>query len=377
MNFNLYITRLKCLFRSKEGIFWSYAFPLLLSTCFFFTFSNIGDHESLQTINIAYDSQGAEKDDFGLLLNELELSEDKKMFHVTNSSREEAKRLLEEGKIAAYIVGSDQPELFVKENGLNQTITKSIVDSYRQMRVTIQTILAENPNAISDGLINDVMQYESFVEDVVNQKKPDILLIYYYSLLAYTCLLAANWGLEEAVNIQADLSFRGARVNVSPINKMRLFLCNMAASFTGHILSIVILFAYMKFILKVNFGNSLPYLFLICFLGSLAGQALGAAIGVWVKKKAEIKEAIVTAVVLGGSFLAGLMVVEIKYIIAEKFPLLGYVNPVNLVVDGMYSLYYFDTYDRFYLDAIILCIITVMLVIASYLGIRRKDYASI
>jgi len=72
-----------------------------------------------------------------------------------------------------------------------------------------------------------------------------------------------------------------------------------------------------------------------------------------------------------------MMVPDIKYTIAEKFPLLAYINPVNLVADAMYSLYYYDTYDRFYLDALVLGIITVVLGVASYIGIRRKNYASI
>jgi ABC-2 type transport system permease protein len=104
---------------------------------------------------------------------------------------------------------------------------------------------------------------------------------------------------------------------------------------------------------------------------------MGATVGVWVKKKAEVKEAILTVVVLGGGFLSGMMLSDIKYYIADKFPLLGYINPVNLVTDAMYSLYYFDTYERFYLNAAVLCVITVVLCVLSYIGIRRKDYASI
>jgi ABC-2 type transport system permease protein len=82
-------------------------------------------------------------------------------------------------------------------------------------------------------------------------------------------------------------------------------------------------------------------------------------------------------VVLGGGFLSGMMFADMKYIVASKLPLLGYINPVNLVTDAMYSLYYYDTYERLYLNIAILCLITVLLGVASYIGIRRKDYASI
>jgi ABC-2 type transport system permease protein len=377
MSFQLYKARLKCLFRNKEGMFWSYMFPIILGSCFFFAFNNLWKIESFQTISIAYVSEGVTEDPFQEVLKGAKISGDIQMFNITYSDKAEAKELLENDEIEAYIVGSNDPVLYVKKNGLNQTIIKSFLDSYRQMSVTVATILKENPNAINEGLIDDVMQFNSYVKEVQNGQRPDSILIYFYSLLAFSCIFAANWGLEEVINIQANLSGRGARVSVSPVRKMKLFLCNIAAAFTAHIGSIILLFLAMYYIFKIDFGNNLIYLFVTCLVGSIAGLALGATVGIWVKKKAEVKEAILTMVVLGGGFLSGMMVADMKYIIADKFPLLGYINPVNLVTDAMYSLYYYDTYERFYLNISILGIITALLIGASYIGIRRKSYASI
>jgi ABC-2 type transport system permease protein len=352
-------------------------FPILLTTCLYLAAGKIGTVNTFETIKIAYDNQGVQTDEFGSVLQSAKLSDDKMMFDITLCSREEAKELLDKGTIEAYIIGSSKPELFVKENGLNETIVKAFLDSYRQMQITIGNILAQNPKAINNGLIDDVMNYENFISEAKNQKKPDSILIFFYAIMAFTCVFAANWGLDEVINIQADQSLCGARVNVSPVNKMKLFLCNMLAAFTCHIISVILLFLYMNYVLNINFGDNLIYLLSICFLGSLAGLVLGANIGLWVKKKAEVKGAILTAVVMGGGFLSGMMMAEVKYYVAEKFPLLAYINPVNLVTDAMYSLYYFDTYKRFYLDVVLLFIIMAVLMAASYLGIRRKNYASI
>ncbi|MDD3172955.1 MAG: ABC transporter permease [Herbinix sp.] len=377
MSFQLYCTRLKCLFRNRENMFWCYMFPILLATCFFFAFNNLYKVEDFETIQIAYDNEGQEADAFKELLSTAKMSDDKLMFDITYCDKTKAKQLLENGNIEAYIVGSENPMLYVKENGLNETIIKSFLDNYKQMSGTVETILKENPNAIKEGLLDDVMQYKEFIDEVKSDKNPDSLLIYFYSLMAYTCIFAANWGLDEVANIQANLSGRGARMSVSSINKMKLFVCNLLAAFTAQLGSMILLFLYMFYIIKVDFGENLGYLLIICLIGSFTGLALGGTVGVWVKKKAEVKEAILTLIVLGGGFLSGMMIADMKVIIAEKFPLLGYINPVNLVADAMYSLYYFDTYDRFYLDVVILGIITVVLCIASYVGIRRKNYASI
>ncbi len=377
MIFRLYITRLKCLFRNKEGMLWCYAFPILLASLFFFAFNNIWKAEDFKTISIAYDNEGSENDVLKELLNSAKMNGNVPMFKVTECEKSEAKQLFDNREVTAYIVGSENPVLYVKDNGVNETIIKSFLDNYLQMSGTVAAILKENPNALNEGLMDDVMQHNEYIEEIKNDKNPDAILIYFYALLAYTCIFAANWGLDEVVNIQANLSGRGARINVSPINKMKLFLCNLAAAFTAHLGSIFILFCYMYFILKIDFGDNLLYLALVCMIGSLTGIALGGTVGIWVKKKVEVKEAILTFTVLGGGFLSGMMIADLKYIIAEKYPLLGYINPVNLLSDAMYSLYYFNTYERFYLDAAILFLITIVLCIASYVGIRRKNYASI
>ena len=189
--------------------------------------------------------------------------------------------------------------------------------------------------------------------------------------------MAANIGLDEVVNIQANLSLRGARVSVSAISKMKLFLCNILAAFTTHMGSLMLLFLYMYFIIKVDFGNNLPYLFAACMVGSLTGLGMGAFVGVWVMKKVSIKEAILSAITMGGAFLSGMMMSQIKYLVATKFPILSYINPVSLITDSMYSLYYYDTYERYFTNVMILGAMAILFGVLAVLGLRRKNYASI
>ncbi len=377
MSFQLYITRLKCLFRNKEAMFWCYLFPIILASCFFFAFNNLWKIEYFDTIPIAYVTKGEADEAFVEVLEAAATSENVKMFEINYSDETKAKQLLEGGVVDAYVVGSTDPVLYVKESGLNQTILKSFLDTYQQMAATVTTILKSNPKAIEEGLLDDIMQHSTYLTEVKDDKKPADLLVFFYSLLAFTCIFAANWGLDEVINIQANLSGRGARMSVSAIPKMKLFLCNIMAAFTAHIGSLLLLFLYMYFIIKVDFGNNLLYLFVACMVGSFAGLGMGAFIGVWVKKKAEVKEAILTTVTLGGAFLSGMMMSQIKYMVATKFPLLAYINPVNLMTDSMYSLYYYDTYERYYMNIMILGVIAIIFGALAIVGIRRKNYASI
>jgi ABC-2 type transport system permease protein len=331
----------------------------------------------LKTINIAYIQDANETDYLKDVLDTAEISKELPLFKVLYTDIEEAGKALEDDEIVAYIVNGEEPKVYVKRNGMSQTIVKSFIDNYNRGAYTIQAILSKNPQAMSQGLLDDVMDYKSFTTEVKNGAEPDVTIIYFYALLAMTCLMAANWGLDEVVNIQGNRSNRGARINVSPIHKMKLLLINMSAAFTAHAGSIALMLLYMLKVLGIGFGDKMPQLILSCFIGEIMGLFLGATIGVWVNKSPGVQGAIATAIIMGGSFLSGMMYVDMKYIIAKKAPILSYVNPVNLVSDSFYSLYYYDNFDRFYMNISILVIMIVVLGVASYLGLRRKSYASI
>ena len=68
-------------------------------------------------------------------------------------------------------------------------------------------------------------------------------------------------------------------------------------------------------------------------------------IGVSNKKNEGMKMSILISVTMLLSFLSGMMVLKMKYIIAENVPILAKINPVNMVTDGLYSLYYYNTLD--------------------------------
>lgn len=380
MFFRLYTTRLKCLFRNKENIFWCYVFPIALVTCYYFAFGNLFSANDLKTIKIAYvqNVQGEDAmDSLKDVLETAEITEGVPLFDIRYSDREEAAGLLEDGDIRAYIVNDGEPKLYVKRNGINETIIKSFLDSYSRASQTIEAILINNPGAFNQGLMDDVMQYKSFVSEQQNGATPNFILIYYYALLAFTCLFAANWGLDEVYYIQANRSPVGARINVSPVRKMKLLLINMLAAFTAHAGSILLMLLYMIKVINIDFGDNMPQLVLACIVGSIAGIFLGAVVGVWINKSGGVQSAILTSIIMLFGFLSGMMFADMKYIIAEKVPFLAYINPINLVSDSFYSLYYYDTFNRFNRNITILVIMTVIMGIASYLGLRRKTYASI
>lgn len=77
------------------------------------------------------------------------------------------------------------------------------------------------------------------------------------------------------------------------------------------------------------------------------------------------------------SFLAGMMQSDIKILIERNAPIINKLNPVALITDAMYSLYYYNTLDRFYENIIYLLGITVFFIIGMFFFMRGKKYESL
>ncbi len=378
MFFRLYKTRIKCLCKNYEIIFWSFGFPILLAIFFYMGFSNLSSGENLDTIPIAVVMEESGVDQFLLGLNAAEISEGKKMFDVQSCTLERAEDLLDNSKIAGYIVYKEKPTLYVKENGIQQTIIKSFIDSYERLSQTAENIITLDPNAVNNGLLEELANHQNYVVDGgENGKKPNFTLVYFYSLIALTCMFGTSWGFREMIDIQADQSAIGARISVAPIHKMKLLICNLLAAFTLHFISIMILLAFLDRVLKIQFGGRLGMILLTCLLGSLCGISLGAMVCVTVKANVKVRGVILNVIIMGGGFLSGMMIVEMKYLIATKAPIIGFLNPSSLITDAFYCLYYYNGYGRFFINLCMLGILTIIFSVITYLNIRRREYASI
>ena len=378
MDTYLYFTRLKCYKKNKECLFWSFLFPILLITCFYVCFSNLGVVETIETIPIAFVEKEKEQSQMLLqVLEESEIREGVKLFQVTISSEEEAKDLLHKKKINGYIVSGLEQELYVSDSGMNETIIKTFLDNYLKYTNTYAKLLLHNPNLTIEEFMETTKVSTSYLKDISEDRNLDMWLIWYYAMVAFTCMMGANWGLQEAMDINADQSARAARINVSPLRKMKLYLNNLLAAFTVQGLSLTTLLLYMRYVLNIQFGDKLLFVIVVCVLGSLVGICLGTVIGIYVKASRSVKDAILSAISTGGGFLAGMMMPNVKYWISENVPIIGYINPANLIVDALYSLSYFDDLKRYLLDVTILGVLATLLIVLSILGVRRKTYESI
>lgn len=381
MFFHIYITRIKCLVRDRQMLFWTLFFPIMLATLFGLAFSNLSKANLFEKVNIAVVDNAEYKADTALKSTLESVSKPKsgetQLFSITYATKEKAEDLLNNSKIAGYIEMNNGLKVIVKSSGFSQTVLRQFMDNYLQTGSAVKTIIKEKPAAMQTVMKNTGDSKDYLREVSSTGAKPDDTLIYYYALIGMTCLYGGFWGMQEVTAVQANLSPQGARVNLAPVHKLKVFASSICAASSVQFLSVLLLICYLVFVIKVDFGAKIGYILLACAAGSFCGVSMGSMIGAAVKASYNIKIAIEIAVSMLCSFLSGLMVADMKYIVTNALPFMSYINPGNLIVDAFYALYYYSTNTRYFINVGLLFAFTVLFYFVTYLTLRRQRYASI
>lgn len=375
MFFHIYRYRLKSILRDRQLMFWTLLFPILLATLFNLALSNIDKAENFSKVNVAV-VENTELDNNPAFVDAI--NGDDNLFNVNYTSLEEAQKLLNDNQVDGYIAFNPDLILTVSKTGLNQTILKSFLNDYLQSSGTIETIMTQNPDAFQSGLLESITNRTDYLNDVpAGNGAPNQVVNYFYSLIAMACLYGGFLGVKEVAAIQANISDVGARANMAPAHKMKVFMASILAATTIQLCEILILMLYLIAVLKVDFGDQLGSIALICVIGTLTGVTFGTAIASVVKKSEGMKIGILIGATMTMSFLSGMMVGNIKYLISSNYPILAYLNPASLITDSFYSLYYYNTNTQFLTDIILLSCFFIAFSLITYFVLRRQKYASL
>ncbi len=392
MFFHNFKYSLKTLLRNKGLIFWTFAFPIILGTLFNLAFSDIENKETLDIIDIAIINNEEFKNDAYFTESFKALSKKSKdqLFNTKYTNLSTAKNLLKENKITGYLLfENNEVKITVNDKGYNETILRFVVDEISSQKEMLETITSkEITDSYKAGNLN--VDYEKIYQDtlsLINDTSPKLnnisnsnlsyTMIEYYTLLAMACLYGAIISMFITNKKLANMSSAGKRTSISPAHKRTLLLGSFLASYLVQLLGIIILYLYTIFVIKVDYGNNIFLVFLLLMTGSFAGLSLGIAIATVLKSNENAKMGILISLTMFFSFLSGMMGITMKYVIDSNIPLLNKINPAAMITDGFYSLYYYDTLDRFYFNIISLLLFSVILLFISYQGLRREKYDSI
>lgn len=389
--FNL-IYSLKILLRKKTLIFWTLAFPLILATMFNLAFSDIENNEKLDIINIAVvkNDDFKKNDVFKESIKYLSEKGDDQLFSTKYTSLKEAKSLLKDKQISGYVVLKDEnPLITINSNGINETILKFAIDEIIQQKQMLTDVVDKEVESaiknrefnidfekLKDDTIDKLNDEETNIKDTSN-KNLSYTMVEFYTLIAMACLYGGILSMEAINQNMPNLSDTGKRIFIGPTKKGKFLITSLIASYIIQIIGLILLFSYTVFVLKVDYGNNLPLIILLSFVGSFAGLSLGIMVGSTLKSNENTKTGVLIALTMLGCFLSGMMGITMKYVIDTNIPIINKLNPANMITDGFYSLYYYDTLDRFWLNIISLLAFSFIMLIISFFKLRRQKYDSI
>lgn len=371
---HLIIYDLKLLLRNRLTLFWTLLFPIILATLFNLAFSHLLDSEQFVEAKVAV-VQLKENKGFCDVLDELSKDNEDKLLDVQYTSLDKAKELLDNDDIDGYLVIDKKIELTINKNGIAQTIIQTVADNYYSTMSTIENIYELKPEAIAGGILNDLESNDYFKED--SSSHSDITVIYFYTLIGMNCMFGGFSSITLSTKMEGNLSRQGTRISISPLSKYKILLSSMISIFIVHYVKMLVLLAYLIFGLNVEFGHQTLYIMLLMAIGSFVGISFGNCICCVLKASEDTKISVGSSISMLCSFFAGMMVIDMKYLVLEYFPLGAYINPVSLITDALYSLYYYSTYDRYYFNIFCLLILVVISTFIYIIFMRRKQYDSI
>ena len=202
-------------------------------------------------------------------------------------------------------------------------------------------------------------------------------MIEFYTLIAMTALYGGIIAMTAINQNLANMSHNGKRVFISPTPKRKMIGSSILASFFIQLIGMLLLFIYTIFILKVDYGSHIPQIILLSIVGSFAGLSLGLVVACLFKTNENTKIGILLSITMLGCFLSGMMGITMKYVVDKNIPIVNNLNPANMITDGFYALYYYDTLDRFYFNVISLLIFAFLMILLSTIQLRRQKYDSI
>ena len=364
--------------RNKSQIFWSLIFTVILGTLFFVSFGDIYEMELANSVEVVcYFEDETIKQAFDENIANITMNDEgEKLLDITYAqSMDEAMDLLDDNTGLFY---SEDGELKVmlKDNGIYESVLVSVVREYHQTASVIKSVADKSDPQSIQSIIELLRKTsDNNTDKKLTSGNMDPYLIYFYNLIAMSCLFSSFSVIDITARNQGNLSPVGARKCMSSTNVAVTSLAELAA----HVLTMFVLsfasFLYL-IIIGVDFGDRIPEIALIILTGTVMGTAFGFFIGS-MKVSTSIKEGLTTGISLAFCFFSGLMVSNIRPYIEEHCPVLNDINPAAMICDSLYSLNVYETNDRLYFNLVSMIIVSALFIAGGILIGRRKNYASL
>ena len=363
--------------RSKDLIIWLILFPIILGTVFKVGFGSIYEKtEKFNSIPVAVVEESENKA-FRQVIENIE-SADEPFITASFTDKANAEKLLDDGDVEGIIFSGEKLSLTVKEKGLRETMLKSFVEQYSVREKIAMDAFETAPEKAQEVIETLTAETVSSCREIpVTQGNPDVYAQYFYNLIAMVAIFGSITGMTVTSRRQADLSALGARSCCSPVPKSISVLASLAGSFILQTICMTVCVTFLAFVLKVDFGDRLWLVYPTAIFGGILGVSFGFLVGSFARVSEKVKTAILMTTSMLLCFFSGLMMGNMKAVVAEKAPWFNNINPVAVISDCFYCLNIYEDYDRYFTKLITMAVTIVIFITLGIIASRRKKYASI
>lgn len=263
---------------------------------------------------------------------------------------------------------------------VNRAILESVATSYLQSEALIEELATHDPVALSDPTtIENALGLSVSVREVsLTHAQPDSMVRFYYALLGMASIFAAQLAGESVWHLQPTSSAAGARRTVSSTSRMRLLIPTIGACWAVSTTFLAIAFGYICLTAHIDFSGREG----LCLVGIAAASLLSCGIGALVgalpgRMGSDSRRGILMALTCLLSLFAGLYgepTMELADTVAHVFPAATWLNPVCLIRDLFYTVYYYDTLVPFSLRLAACAGIAAVLLAVSAAYMRRSAH---
>lgn len=361
--------------RKTSLMFWAFAFPIILGTLFYLSFGRGGMGEDMKAIPTAVVKE--ETSVYAEAFLEFLEQMDGTTIETVSMTDKEAKDVLKDGQVTGIFYCRQEPGLTVAGSGINQSILKTLLDSYCRNAAMIQAAAEEHPERMAQAM-EAMEQWQELTEETsIKGKTMDSNISYFFALIAYACLSGAFLGVQASFDGQANLSALGIRRSITPTHKFQLILTDFLVLFFIHFCNVGILTIYIRYVLGIRLGSDVPSIVLVELLGSMIGISLGMMLGCVSRLSVNAKMGLCVLFTLLPGFLAGLMFGQMKDIIEHHCPIINRLNPASVLSDAFYCIGVYDDSERLLRNLLLLGVMSAALVTVAYLAVRRERYDSV
>lgn len=367
--------------REWSSMFWALAFPIILGSLFYISFgTSLGnegdmgeDMETFKTAIVEEEEETSGKEMFLFFLKDL----DGDMIELETMKEDEALQALRADEVEGIFYAGEEPGLTVAKSGLEQSILKTLLDTYRKNAELIGTVMKVHPEAVGEAA-EALMEWKGTTEELsVGGRTLNPNISYFFALIAYAALSGIYLGIKECCESQANLSALGARRCITPTHKLKLILNSFLILVVIQFFNVMVLTGVVQFVFHIDLGGSPGPILLINLLGSMIGISLGILVGSISKFSLGMKMGFGVLFTLFPGFLAGLMFGDMKNLIEQHCPIINRINPAAVLSDSYYCMAVYNDTARMTRNLMILAVMCVLCVAASFFVIRRDRYDSI